>query len=280
MADPVIAAFDGPPGAGKTSLIARLATAHGDAAVWFAEPNHLLATPRTDDGVSRWFLDHEAAKARSIRALADDPATGLIMADRNHLGALAYCYAHDGGTVPRGTLPFTEALAYYMRHVLRQQPERLRTVVLLVSPSVSLARRGGTPERALWRQWYDPALLDRLHAFYRDIAPGLCPNRPLVIDTDALTLDQVHAHVAAHLAAAGLPDPRAWPPLPARPLLGGVFTDAYARLGGLETLGHPVTGPLAWRGGLVQICQLATLHRGPDGPAGLWRPDAPLETLR
>ncbi|GAB2833401.1 hypothetical protein GCM10022221_35360 [Actinocorallia aurea] len=277
MSEPVIAAFDGPPGAGKTSLIAQLATTYLDAAVWFSEPNrHCTAHDATGPDLSRWFLKREADQARRTRELAEDPATGLIVSDRNHLGALAYCYAAD----PGDAMPYDDALAFYMRHVQPHQSERLRTIVLLVSPQVSLDRRGNSAERAHWDRWYDRGLLERLHIFYRDIAPSLGPNRPLVINTDNLTTGQVYAHISAHLTAAGLPFAPTWPMMPGRPVLHETVADVYAALGGLDILGHPVTDLLPWRGGHVQICQLGTLHRPPSGPAGLWNPAAATEVSR
>jgi len=42
---PVILAVDGPPGAGKTSLLARIAPAYGDACTFFTECSAALKIP-------------------------------------------------------------------------------------------------------------------------------------------------------------------------------------------------------------------------------------------
>jgi hypothetical protein len=78
-------------------------------------------------------------------------------------------------------------------------------VILLVSPGQSLDRRGNVAERPRWQQWFDEGLLERLHTFYTDVAPALCPSPPLVIDTDGVSPDAVLAQVAALLGDAGLP---------------------------------------------------------------------------
>ena len=127
----MVVAFDGPPGAGKTSLLARLAPAIGDRCLFFTEPNITLARqpcPPVDPTPaerSLWFLRHELAKARRCATLLADPATQLLVFDRNHLGALAYCYA----TRVDGSLPYARAADFYAR------PHRSRTCPPICVPS-------------------------------------------------------------------------------------------------------------------------------------------------
>ncbi|MET7826969.1 AAA family ATPase [Streptomyces sp. NPDC005386] len=270
--------LDGPPGAGKTSLLARMVSALGDDTVWFTEPNARLATGLTAPvhpspaGHTLWFLRHELAKARAMRRLTTDPDTSLIISDRNHLGALAYCYA----TRADDSLPYRTARDFYARRIAPELPETVLTAILLVSPDQSLARRGNVAELPRWKQWFDEGLPERLHTFYTDIAPTLCPTPPVIIDTDGATPDSVLAQVAAILADTGLdhtarrltttPAPSASPPLDQQ------FADAYTRLGGLEAFGHPFTRPLTHRGTTVQLCQLGALHHDPAGGTRLWNP--------
>jgi len=271
MHDPVLAAIDGPPGAGKTSLIARLVTTYADDVVWFTEPNARLAggldapVHTSSAAHSLWFLRHEQDKALRVREISSDPCTRLLLADRNHLGALAYCYA----TQADDALPFEKARNFYLERIAPDLSAQLHTIVLLVSPTTSLRRRGGEAELPRWQQWFAPDLLERLRTFYTTLAPDLCPNPPLTIDTDTLTPDQVYEHVAAHLTAAGLPSAPA-PTLHSNPPLHPGFTDLYEQLGGLEALGHPITPRLDWRGGHIQMCQLGTLHQA--GVSHLWNP--------
>lgn len=275
----VVVAFDGPPGAGKTSLLARLAPAIGDRCVFFTEPNITLARqpcPPVDPTPaerSLWFLRHEQAKARRCATLLADPATRLLVLDRNHLGALAYCYA----TRVDGALPYARAADFYAGHIAPHLPADLRTVILLVSPDRSLKRRGGAAERARWARWFDPELLDRLYDFYVHVAPELCPNPPIVIDTDDLSFGDVLGQVRDALSAAGLGEiPAIDTPivdgLPDRPAVTPVFADAYSDHGGLESLGHPLTELFAHRGGWVQLCQLGALHHTPAGNVRIWDP--------
>ncbi|MGH3124239.1 MAG: hypothetical protein ACRDOI_05650 [Trebonia sp.] len=273
---PAILAVDGPPGAGKTSLLARLVPAYGDACVFFTEPNARLATAvpgpagESTASHSRWFLTHEQARAAQVAVLARDPLTRLMLCDRNHLGVLAFCHA----TQASDALPYDQALACYQRTIAPHLPPDLMTVILLVGPGVSLERRGVTAERARWQQWFSPSLLSRLRDFYTTIAPGLCPNPPLLIDTDELTPADV-AQRAGQLLPR-LPGRSTTPDLhheAARTVaVAPVFAGLYADVGGLEALGHPLTTPFPYRGGHVQLFQLGALHQDRAGCARLWDP--------
>ncbi|CUU61221.1 Thymidylate kinase [Parafrankia irregularis] len=273
--DAPVLVLDGPPGAGKTSLLARMVPVLGDECLWFTEPNARLSTGlRTpvhpsNAGHSLWFLRHELDKARACARLAADPATRLLVCDRNHLGALAYCWA----TRADDSLPYRTARDFYARHIAPALPERVLTVILLVSPGESLTRRGNVAERPRWKQWFDEELLQRLHTFYTDIAPTLCPTPPLIIETDGASPDTVLAQVSGLLADAGLTDTAATLTTTTpnvRPALDPRFRTVYHALGGLESFGHPFTEPLDHRGGTVQLCQLGALHRDATGHTRLW----------
>jgi thymidylate kinase len=272
----VILAVDGPPGAGKTSLLARIAPAYGDDCTFFTEPNARLAGPQpapengSAAGLSRWFLRHEQTRASQVAALSRDPLTRLILCDRNHLGVLAFCHAATAGDA----LPYDQALACYQQDIAPNLPAELKTVILLVSPDVSLERRGGAAERPRWQPWFSRDLLARLRDFYAGTAPGLCPSPPLVIDTDQLTPAGVAQQVQQLLPgpAAGSPPPGQPSPGAQRPAVDPVFGDLYAEAGGLEALGHPLTTPYPYRGGQVQMFQLGALYQDRSGQARLWDP--------
>ncbi|MGW9026820.1 hypothetical protein ACWGQ5_22070 [Streptomyces sp. NPDC055722] len=284
--DAPVLVLDGPPGAGKTSLLARMVCGLGDDAMWFTEPNARLTegldapVHPSPAGHTLWYLRHERAKARAMRHLVTDPATRLFVSDRNHLGALAYCYA----TRSEDSLPYRTAREFYARRIAPELPETVLTAILLVSPHHSLARRGKVAELPRWKQWFDEGLLERLHTFYADIAPTLCPTPPAIIDTDEATREVVLAQVAGVLADAGFDQTAqrlmaAVAPNP-RPPLDGQFADAYTELGGLEAFGHPFTPAIAHRGGTVQLCQLGTLHRNPAGHTRMWNPLADTPVVR
>ncbi|SNQ47599.1 Thymidylate kinase [Frankia canadensis] len=274
--DAPVLVLDGPPGAGKTSLLARMVPVLGDECLWFTEPNARLSAGLrspvhpSNAGHSLWFLRHELDKARACAGLAADPATRLLVCDRNHLGALAYCWA----TRAEDSLPYRAARDFYARHIAPALPEQVLTVIMLVSPRESLTRRGNVAERPRWKQWFDQGLLERLHTFYTDIAPALCPTPPLIVETDEATPNTVLAKISGLLADAGLGDTAATlatataPDI--RPALDPRFLPVYHALGGLESFGHPFTEPLDHRGGTVQLCQLGALHRDATGHTKLW----------
>ncbi|MFJ2007917.1 DEAD/DEAH box helicase family protein [Streptomyces chartreusis] len=271
--------LDGPPGAGKTSLLARMVCALGDDTLWFTEPNARLAAGLdapvhpSPAGHTLWFLRHELDKARAMRRLTGDEHTRLLISDRNHLGALAYCYA----TRAEDSLPYRTARDFYARRIAPELPETVLTAILLVSPDQSLTRRGNVAELPRWKQWFDEGLLERLRTFYTDIAPTLCPTPPAIINTDGATPAAVLAQVAGVLADAGLGDTAqrltsTTAPTVLRPPLAEEFATTYTALGGLEALGHPFTPAIPHRGGIVQLCQLGALRRDPAGRTRLWNP--------
>ncbi|MFF3505574.1 hypothetical protein [Streptomyces sp. NPDC003247] len=210
-----------------------------------------------------------------MRRLACAPDTRPLISDRNHLGALAYCYA----TREEDCLPYRTARDFYARRVAPELPETVLTAILLVSPGRSLTRRGNVAELPRGKQWFDEGLPERLHHFCTDIAPSLCPTPPTVINTDGATPETVLAQVAGVLADAGL-DQTAQRLASAtahapRPPLDPRFVDTYTQLGGLEAFGHPFTPPIAHRGGTVQLCRLGAPHHDPAGHTRLWNPLGP-----
>ncbi|MBD2896180.1 hypothetical protein amrb99_51240 [Actinomadura sp. RB99] len=286
MTRPMILAIEGPPGAGKTTLLGALVPALLDRSLFFPEPNIKVrpvgaASPHvTSASETLWYLRQEKRRALALRRTdntAQDTAltdTHVVVCDRNHLGVLAYTWAtrrNDG-------FPYAKAVAYYQRHIAPLCTEAdLRTVILQVSVGTSLERRGGSPSHPRWRQWYDRGLLQRLAEFYTDKAPALCPQPPLIIQTDSLTRETVLSLVADELSIRGAALPVAPPVARTRPAVDDRFTEQYAALGGTATLGEPITAAFAYRGGLMQMFQLASLFHS-DGHTRLWDPDQVLES--
>lgn len=271
MTGPVVLALEGPPGAGKTTLLGALVPALGDDVLFFTEPNIKLNSGTcapvhsAPAAQTLWYLRQETARAQALRT-TDSPA---VVCDRNHLGVLAYAFAARG----EAALPYRKAVAYYRQHIKPLYSTRvpLRTVILLVSVATSLQRRGGRPAHPRWRQWYDPGLLERMTVFYTKHAPDLCPHPPLVIDTTLLTPSAVILAVAGELRAAGADVSARLAAAPVAPAVDARFTAHYRELGGAAVLGGTVTDAFTYRGGLMQMFQLAALVQH-HGRTRLWNP--------
>ncbi|MDL4813070.1 AAA family ATPase [Actinomadura opuntiae] len=285
MTRPLILAIEGPPGAGKTTLLGALVPALADRGLFFPEPNIKTARsacPRTTSASETlWYLRQEKRRAFALRRAdgtvqSTDPlaTTQVVVCDRNHLGVLAYTWAarrSDG-------FPYDEAVAYYQRYIVPLYAETdLRTVILQVSVDTSLERRGGSPRHPRWWQWYDRGLLRRLADFYTDKAPALCPEPPLVIQTDPFTPETVLSLVTSELSTYGVVVPAAPPAVPLNSAVDDRFGEHHAALGGTATLGEPITAAFAYRGGLMQIFQLASLFRF-DDRTRMWDPYQVLES--
>ncbi|WP_214109561.1 AAA family ATPase [Acrocarpospora catenulata] len=271
MTGPVTLALEGPPGAGKTTLLGALVPGLGDTALFFSEPNIKLSrgtgapVHSSPAAHTLWYLRQEQARAAALRAVPAD----VVVCDRNHLGVLAYTFAARR----QAAFPYGKAVAYYRRNIAPLYDTRLRTVILLVSVAASLTRRGGKPAHPRWRQWYDPRLLERMRQFYTEHAPDLCPNPPLIIDTDPLTPAAVLSAVADELRAAGASLPASLPAAPHAPTVDARFADFYRQFGGAAVLGGTVTDAFPHRGGgVMQMFQLASLIHTRDGITRLWNP--------
>ncbi|MGW4424534.1 hypothetical protein [Streptosporangium sp. NPDC004631] len=269
----VTLAFEGPPGAGKTSLLAALVPTLGDRCVFFSEPNIKLVSG-TEAPVhpgtaahTLWYLRSERLRAAVLSDCAVKHDAQVVLLDRNHLGVLAYCFA----TRHPDALPYAKALDYHRKHIAPVLPADMRTVILQVGAGDSLHRRGGHPAHPRWQQWYDPDLLEQMDLFYREHAPGLCPRPPLVIDTGPLSRQAVLEIVATELAVAGVSLPSDVWPIDPRPLVDDAFAIAHNAAGGAAVLGNPVTPAFIYRGGLMQMFQLAALHQAGDRTS-LWNP--------
>lgn len=268
--------FDGPPGAGKTSLLAALVPALGDRCVFFSEPNIKLA-----DGTQApihpgtaahtlWYLRSERLRATALPACAVAHNAEVMLLDRSHLGVLAYSFA----TRHPDAIPYGKSLDYYLRHIAPVLPADMRTVILQVGVEDSLRRRGGHPAHPRWQQWYDPALLERMDLFYREHAPELCPRPPLIIETSRLDHDAVVTTVATELAASGVGLPSHVTTSDSHPMIDDAFAIPYNATGGAAVLGDPVTSAFTYRGGQMQMFQLAGLHRVGDHTVP-WNPLKP-----
>ncbi|SFL20869.1 Thymidylate kinase [Streptosporangium canum] len=259
-------AFDGPPGAGKTSLLAALVPVLGDRCVFFSEPNIKLANgpqapihPGTA-AHTLWYLRSERLRMAALPSCAAAYNAELVLLDRNHLGVLAYCFA----TRHPDAIPYSKALGYYSQHIAPALPDDMRTVILQIEVEDSLRRRGRHPTHPRWQQWYDPDLLERMSVFYREHAPELCPRPPLIIDTGPLDRDAVMTIVATELAAAGITLPAHVATADPQPPIDGAFAIPYNATGGAAVLGNPVTSAFPYRDGQMQMFQLGSLYRVGD----------------
>lgn len=250
--------LEGPPGAGKTTAFAALVRGLGDRCHFFPEPCLALHDSVLQSAGSRawqtaWYLAEQRRQYRCLAfAQAEEP---VMLWDRNHLGVLAYAYADES---PDG-MPYQVTRERFLRAVEPTVPRELQSVILLVSPTVSLARRGGRPELPRWKRWYDRTFLERLRDFYVRHAAEFCPVPPVVVDTDGLSTLKVLDILTARLAVSGVTLETRRPPIPPQPPLAPMFAHPYERAGGFGVLGRPVTDAFVHHGRHVQLFEHGAL---------------------
>ena len=191
----VIIAFEGVPGAGKTTTIKMLAKkVFGRKAVVL--PQVILSQYKGDDlFVSKRYLDAEIKKVAMIRRLQKQYQ--YVLVDRSFFTTLAYSYARSKSELdPRS---YAELIRYFRQ--LDRAHKFLRPTHLFfffVSITKSLKRRASYAKFKRFERWFDPKFLKHLESFYRR-GVGFGMPQPVIIDTTDMTKKEVVSIILKHL---------------------------------------------------------------------------------
>ncbi|OHB17368.1 MAG: hypothetical protein A2913_00935 [Parcubacteria group bacterium RIFCSPLOWO2_01_FULL_40_65] len=190
----VTIAFEGAPGAGKTTAVQMLAKKFGKKAVIL--PQLVLPQYKNDDlFVSKQYLDAEIKKAAKIRQLQKHYQ--YILLDRTFFTTLAYSYARS--KLEQDYQSHLKLIKYF--HQLDRMykfPRPTRLFFLFVKTTKSLGRRVNYAKSKKFKRWFDPTFLKYFNSFYhRRIGFGM--PRPIIIDTTNMTEKEVISAILEHL---------------------------------------------------------------------------------
>lgn len=189
-----IIAFEGMPGAGKTTIIKILAKKlRGSAIV----PQIELPALRRDDLIaSKQYLNAEIRKTEAIRRLSKEHK--LILVDRTFLTTLAYSYARSRCT---GDPAPHRKLIEYFRWLDRSHrfPRPTRLFFLFVRIDQSIDRRIKYSRAKEFRRWFDFKFLKHFETFYCRRRFGFNMPYPIIIDTTDMSPKQVALAILNHL---------------------------------------------------------------------------------
>ncbi|MFC1418750.1 hypothetical protein [Streptacidiphilus cavernicola] len=161
-------ALDGMPGAGKTTLMLRLADAIPDQAVVFPEAQPTNGQLSAADS-TRYMLDQARDRIREAQRLQQQRPDLAVLSDRCHIGVLAYRFAlMESGQGPASA--FDQALDIVDEYALNAPTAHSRVLVLTVSPEESVRRRHAHAADERHRLWFDPGFLAAYHYFLTHLA--------------------------------------------------------------------------------------------------------------
>ncbi|MEK7537219.1 MAG: AAA family ATPase [Patescibacteria group bacterium] len=190
-----IIAFEGAPGAGKTTAIQILAKKiFGKKAAVL--PQVILSQYKNDDlFVSKRYLDAEIKKATRIRQL--QKCYQYILLDRTFLATLAYSYARS--RLEQNSQSHLELIKYFRQlDRVYKFPRPTHLFFLFVKTSRGLERRADYAKSKKFKRWFDPRFLKYFDGFYRRHI-GFDMPRPIIIDTTNMTKERIVSAVLEYL---------------------------------------------------------------------------------
>jgi len=193
-----IVAFEGMPGAGKTSTIRMLKNILEKRAAVI--PQIAIPSLRYIDSlaISQKYLDIEIKKANKIRKLICKGRYEYLFLDRTFLTTLAYAYVRSHQDKNFGS--YNKLVEYF--HALdakRHFPRPTLCFLFLVSTQKSIHRRRKYLKMKAFRLWFDPLFLKQMRSFYRKYAADFDMPKPVVINTTSMKPRKIISIVRRYL---------------------------------------------------------------------------------
>ncbi len=190
--------IDGDPGAGKTSAI-RAAVKHVCNTAVLKELNHIEQSDKAawhdPQWIENWYIASERERQEEVNRLL--AAGNHVLQDRSLLSTLAFAYASHAQCKPDGFVNLLQRSAAGPAFIA---PDTL--LIMQVMPSASLHRRMAFSDAPAYSIWFDALFLERFHAFFQDVASLNLAGETIVIDTSAMSLDEVKRNVVTALQRA------------------------------------------------------------------------------
>ncbi|MER7277990.1 AAA family ATPase [Dactylosporangium sp. NPDC000244] len=170
-------ALDGMPGAGKTTLLRRLHDAAPGQVKIFPEAQP--ADHSDDLQVARDLLNEAADRITTAGQLGTAQPGLVVASDRCHIGVLAYRYAlAETGRSPHRA--FDDALTLCHTMGLLTPRTNVCTLVFLIDPKRSIARRAGYATDPRYALWFDRSFLAAYHEFLTRLDAWITPHPELI----------------------------------------------------------------------------------------------------
>jgi hypothetical protein len=267
--------IEGVPGSGKSTCFGRAIMA-APGCLAFPEINPTRAESAaladvTELRRSTWYLERATAQLRLAQRA--HPGFEVVISDKGPLAVLAFTFAREG---PRS--PQYSAIECAYRQTVYELCRDERALILVSSVEDSLARRALKRETEKGYPWYDAGFLERLIAFFEDVAPSLHPHADVIathgtaltgtlsVIGDALGIDLLTPAVGAPAAR----DDRYYPATGHR-ISDDAVWEFFSGEGGSDFIGQPVTPLMAYHCRSVQFFERGAIERGRDG-ACHWDP--------
>lgn len=187
-----IIAFEGMPGAGKTTAINRiLRSSLLSKCIAFPQ---IEINPVSEDGLvsSKAYLYAEISKSNKINNFIDK--YDHIFLDRTYLTTLAYCYARS--KINRSGKEYSELLKYF-KHLDNEydivRPTHL--FYLHTSISTSIKRRSQFSHIDKFHNWFNPEFLKYFSEFYNENIDKFNIPKLTLIDTTKLSKEDVYGRI-------------------------------------------------------------------------------------
>jgi thymidylate kinase len=179
---------EGDPGAGKTSSIA--SAQWGTDVVVVPQLERASAGSECRDSESEypedWYVEAERARQTVVRNALR--AGRVVLQDRSVLSTAAFVYA---SAIHRGSR--RNRVDRFLRY-LTQGPAFLKPdglIIMQVAIDVGIARRPTFRYSDRYRPWFDADFLRRFQEFYRRIVPRVLACPTTIVDTSALSRQEV-----------------------------------------------------------------------------------------